>query len=96
MQLKCFCWLVRTNVRHSRDCPFCKCNSVYSYKFQFKQKGEIAVERSPGNTITDKFICDVCIAPDREKCEIICIKRIDGGRCWPTIHEGNDNNDCNI
>ncbi len=87
-QLKCLCWLVRTDVRHSRDCPICKCSKVYSYKFQFKEKASMAINRLPGNTLSDRFICDVCMAPELDRCEIICTKRINGGRCWPTIHKG--------
>ncbi len=88
MQLKCLCWLVRTDVRHSRDCPICKCVNVYLYKIQFQERGHIAINRSPGNTSSDRFLCDVCMAPEGERCEIICSRRLNGGRCWPSIHAG--------
>ncbi len=79
---------MRIDVRHSRDCPLCKCSNIYLYKFQLQEKADIAVYRSPGNTSSDKFFCEVCLAPDGQRCQIICTKRIDGGRCWPTLHKG--------
>lgn len=80
---------MRRDVRHSRDCPFCKCLNVYLYKFQLKEKANIAINRAPGNTTTDRFLCDICMAPESDRCQVICTKRVSGGRCWPSIHKGN-------
>ncbi len=87
--MSCFCWTLRSDVRYLRDCLICKCSQIYNYKFAGARQGALAPMVISGNKRAEHmFFCDVCLAPEPEKCTMICKKRQNRGRCWPTFHAG--------
>ncbi len=89
VQMSCYCWLLKSDVRYVRDCILCKCCKIYQYKFKNAKEGELASIVLLGNNRSDHlFICDVCLASNEEKCQILCSRRNGKGRCWPTFHQG--------